>query len=163
VNRRCEPRIEVSRPVQITVFQAPENRFSGYILNLSGKGMRLLSSVPIAVGALVSVKWDRTLVLGEVCYCYGLPDGKEFGVGVQLEHALRDTVEMARLAKKLLALDCGPIPRESGDPAKNGRQQNCDEDHKQCQRQPVRGAPAPKMLLDSEIRHTPSPAHTDAT
>jgi hypothetical protein len=54
----------------------------------------------VSIGAAVKVEWSDTLLLGEVCYCR--PEGKGFAIGLRLEHAVYNTSELARLAKRLL-------------------------------------------------------------
>jgi c-di-GMP-binding flagellar brake protein YcgR len=109
VNARREPRIEVSQPVQVTILQKPETQLRGHVLNISGRGMRLLLDRPVTSGIPIKIRWENTLVLGEVCYCQRLPEGKEFAVGLRLEHCLTNTVEIARLAHKLLGSVYEPV------------------------------------------------------
>jgi hypothetical protein len=62
--------------------------------------MGLLIDREVPLGAAVKVEWSQTLLLGEVCYCR--PEGEGFVVGLQLEHALYTTAELARLARRLV-------------------------------------------------------------
>ncbi len=64
--------------------------------------MRLLLDRPVPIGTPVSVRWNNALVRGEVCFCDRLPDGRDFAASLKLEHALTDSIEIARLAQGLL-------------------------------------------------------------
>jgi hypothetical protein len=99
MEQRSEPRLDENRPVRVTVLREPQRELAGRIENISGRGMRVVVDAPIAGRAPVKLEWDGTLLLGEVCYCERAPGG--YGVGLQLEHALFDTHELARLAKRL--------------------------------------------------------------
>lgn len=79
-----------------------------HVLNISGKGMRMLVGRPLSLGTLLRVQWEGNLLLGEVCYCHHLPEGNQFAVGLQVEHSLSNTVEVARLAHRLLRADYQP-------------------------------------------------------
>jgi hypothetical protein len=84
----------------------------GHVLNISGKGMRILVDRPLPSGTLLEVNREGTLLLGEVCYCHHLPGGNQFTVGLQVEHSLSNTIEMALLAHRLLGIERQPVSRE---------------------------------------------------
>jgi hypothetical protein len=46
------------------------------------------------------VEWSNVLLLGEVCHCQAVEEG--FAIGLYLEHALYNTLELAELARRLL-------------------------------------------------------------
>src|SRR5437867_1974837 len=95
VDLRSEPRFEVNQPVTATVIGKDVDRIPARILNLSGKGMRVSIDRRLPVGAAVKIEWRDTLLLCEVCYC--CPEGELFSAGLQVEHALFHTMELASL------------------------------------------------------------------
>jgi hypothetical protein len=97
---RSQLRLEADEPVHVTVLGESETKLLGCITNYSAHGMGLVIDSPVSIGAAVKVEWSNTLLLGEVCYCQ--PAGEGFAIGLQLEHALYNTAELARLAKRLL-------------------------------------------------------------
>ena len=97
---RSQPRLEIDEPVHVTVLGESETRFLGRIINYSGNGLGLFAERPAAEGAALKVEWRDTLLLGEVCYCR--PEGDGFAIGLDVEHALYHTEELARLARRIL-------------------------------------------------------------
>jgi hypothetical protein len=97
---RSQPRWQTNEPVQVTVLGETETGFPGRITNFSSYGIGLLTDCPVAMGEAVKVEWGQTLLLGEVCHCKAVEKG--FSVGLSLEHALYDTLQLAELAKRLL-------------------------------------------------------------
>ncbi len=93
---RSQPRLETDEPVQVTVLGESETKFLGRITNYSSRGLGLLADRPAPQGAAVKVEWGDTLLLGEVCYCH--PEGEGFAIGLDVEHALYHTEELARLS-----------------------------------------------------------------
>jgi len=55
----------------------------------------------------LKIEWNQILLLGDVCYCQ--PAERGFAIGLQLEHALLHTGELARLAQALLG-EAQPSP-----------------------------------------------------
>lgn len=96
---RREPRFETTQPVRLTVLGERQTELYGNVVNLSGTGMRLIVNGAIRQGAAVKLELER-LLLGEVCYCE--PMGGDYAVGLNLEHSLVHTQELAHLAAKLL-------------------------------------------------------------
>jgi hypothetical protein len=109
MEKRGEPRFEAEQMVRATTLGEQSEEFPAQIANISGAGMRLLVDRPVPVGMTLKVEWDEILLLGEVCYCQSMEGG--YAIGVELEHALLHTGEMARLARRLLG---------DADPAWNG-------------------------------------------
>lgn len=68
------------------------------IADISGRGLRVLAAVSFAPGTLVRIDWNRTMLLGEVCYAQ--PDGARFALGLRLEHSLLHTESLDRLRKR---------------------------------------------------------------
>jgi hypothetical protein len=97
---RSQLRLEADEPVHVTVLGECEAQLLGRITNYAANGMGLEIDAPVAIGAAVKVEWSNTILLGEVCYCR--PAGEGFAIGLRLEHALYNTAELARLAKRLL-------------------------------------------------------------
>ena len=108
MDQRSEPRFSVDGPVKVTVLTEPETTLTGRIENLSGKGMRLVLDAAIPVGAPIRVDLDGTLLLGEACYCR--QEGDRCAAGVQLEHTLTLSEDLARLMRQLLAESSGSNP-----------------------------------------------------
>ncbi len=100
MDRRSESRFQTDEPVQVTVLGQTQPVVAGRLANLSGKGMRLLLESPVPVGAPIRVDMDGTMLLGEVCYCY--PEGAKWAIGLQLEHALTHSDDLARLMRQLV-------------------------------------------------------------
>jgi len=97
---RREPRFETTQPVRLTVLGERQTELYGNVVNLSGTGMRLIVNGAIPQGAAVKLEFEERLLLGEVCYCE--PMGGDYAVGLNLEHSLVHTQELARLAARLL-------------------------------------------------------------
>jgi PilZ domain-containing protein len=97
---RSQLRLEADEPVHVTVLGECETTLLGRITNYSANGMALEIDAQVSIGTAVKVEWSNTLLLGEVCYC--TPAGEGFSIGLRLEHALYNTSELARLAKRLL-------------------------------------------------------------
>lgn len=65
VNRRTEPRFGANQPAVMSVL-AP---IPGEIDGASKSGLRVTIAIPVKTGALLEVKWDRAIVVGQVRYC----------------------------------------------------------------------------------------------
>ena len=100
---RSQPRLVTKEPVQVTVLGECDTKFLGRITNSSNRGIGLLADQPAALGSAVKVEWGDTLLLGEVCHCRA--EGVGYAIGLELEHALYHTEELARLAAILLEED----------------------------------------------------------
>jgi len=103
MDKSVEPRLPVDTPVQVTVLGEPAATMMGRIQDHQRREVRLQIDQSIPVGSAVKLEWDRTLLLGEVSFCH--QQGEGFCAGLELEHALYDTEELARLARRLLDLD----------------------------------------------------------
>jgi hypothetical protein len=108
---RSQPRWNSDEPVEVTVLGEHETVFPGRITNFSSSGVGLLTDVPVAMGAAVKVEWTDTLLLGEVRHCRAVEKG--FCIGLTLEHALYNTLQLAELARRLL--DEAPAPGVEAD------------------------------------------------
>ena len=110
MDSRSEPRLETNELVQVTVLGACDTRFLGRITNSSSRGIGILADQPASLGSAVKLEWGHTLLLGEVCHCRREGDG--YAIGLELEHALYHTEELARLAAILLEEDKIPVDSE---------------------------------------------------
>ena len=98
-----QPPLETNEPVHVTVLGECDTKFLGRITDSSTRGIGLLIDRRVPLGCAVKVEWGHTLLLGEVRYCR--PEGDDFAIGLDLEHALYHTEELARLASRLLEED----------------------------------------------------------
>jgi hypothetical protein len=100
---RSQLRWEINEPVHVTVLGECETKFLGRITNYSGRGIGLLADQAAPLGSALKLESGHTLLLGEVRYCH--PEGDSFAIGLDLEHILFHTEELARLARRLLEED----------------------------------------------------------
>jgi hypothetical protein len=100
MEKRAGSRVPVNESACATLLNGAPEPFPVRIVNMSGTGMRILLERPLPQGALVKVDWEDTLLLGEVCYCEAVETG--YAAGLELEHALLQTGELARLSRRLL-------------------------------------------------------------
>jgi len=100
MERRSVPRYPANEPARVTVLGDTNRALAGRMVNLSGRGMRLLLDQDVPVGVPVRVDVDGTILLGEVCYC--AMEGNSYCVGIDLEHALTMSEELAALMRGLL-------------------------------------------------------------
>ena len=83
MERRNEPRIKINQEVTITVLGQPDSLpFQAVAVEMSGRGMRLVSPRPLPYQAAVTVEKGDLLLLGEVIRV----DGEE--IVLKLEHSL---------------------------------------------------------------------------
>jgi PilZ domain len=105
---RSEPRFPTDEPVRVTVLGGTKIEADGRIVNISGRGMRLLINTQVPAGAAIRVDVDGSLLLGEVAYCYA--DGEQYAVGLQLEQALTISEELSRLMRRLIEESANVAP-----------------------------------------------------
>ena len=86
--------------VALTILTDPAAHGLGCIHGSKHAFLEMVSDVSAAPGAAVKIERDSELVLGEVRRCLKIHGGYALDVG--LRHVLHDTVELARLARKLL-------------------------------------------------------------
>ncbi|MCS6952430.1 MAG: PilZ domain-containing protein [Bryobacterales bacterium] len=99
MERRSEPRYDLSGPADVTLLTDNPVSLQGRIINLSGRGMRVWLPQAVPAGAAVRVDVAGAMFLGEVCYCN--PDGNGYAAGFQLEHVLSMSEELAALMRAL--------------------------------------------------------------
>lgn len=92
--------LETDSSVQVTVLDQPGSVSSGRIVQSSSETVNLLAEKPAKPGDAIKLEADDALFLGEVSSCQ--PEGPGFAIRVELHHALYNTKELARLAKRLL-------------------------------------------------------------
>ncbi len=100
MDQRREIRFDTQATAEIIVLGESERRMPARLLNCSGRGLCLATSQAIAPGAALRVDVGATLLLAEATYCRA--QGGEFRVGVEVEHSLANTGEVARLMRNVL-------------------------------------------------------------
>jgi hypothetical protein len=111
MEHRAETRFESEQIVRVATLGEPPEEFLAQIENVSGTGLRLLVDRFVPAGMPLKIEWNQILLLGDVCYCQ--PAERGFAIGLQLEHALLHTGELARLARALLG---EALPSPTGEP-----------------------------------------------
>ena len=91
--------------MQVTVLVEREAACAGTIAASSNESVELLSEHPAPAGSAVKLESDGALFLGEVSSCK--PSGQGFSIWIELRHALYNTEELARFARRILEED-GP-------------------------------------------------------
>src|SRR5436305_10870502 len=94
MNHRRELRFNGDRPIQITIFGAPDIQMTARVKNVSGRGVGLELVSPLAIGAALKIALDDAILLGEVIYCR--KQGRSYYAGIELEHALYGLTDLAR-------------------------------------------------------------------
>jgi len=94
------PGLETDSPVQVTVLDDTDAVSSGRITQSSSENVSLIAEKPAQPGAAIKLEGDDVLFLGEVSSCHSEDAG--FAIDVEIHHALYNTRELARLAKRLL-------------------------------------------------------------
>ena len=80
VEHRRESRLKISKNVIVKVgslLGVPDagKQIFGVVLDMSGSGVRLATSLPMPVGAEVEIADNRTLILGEILRCEAEGEG----------------------------------------------------------------------------------------
>ena len=91
--------LEVTGPARVTLL-GEGRRVSPRSADAVAGTVRLVLDEPVVPGALLMVEWEDTDVLGEASSCERTQQG--FTVTMKVEHTLVGTIELARLARKLL-------------------------------------------------------------
>lgn len=96
VERRKEPRLEISQEVTVTILDEPGARpFQATAVDISGTGMRILSPHPVKYQAAVQVQARDLLLLGEVIRVEACEQG--ILLALKLGHSLGSLDELHRL------------------------------------------------------------------
>lgn len=77
-----------------------DTRYTGFILDCSGRGVRVQIPGKIIVGAAVRVDIDDEILLGEACYCQPIDGGSI--VGLELKQSLNHLSDLNRLMRALM-------------------------------------------------------------
>ncbi len=110
MEKRTGPRFPIDQLVLVTVLDECSDQFAGRVVNVSGNGMRLILDRPVAPGVPLKIECEETLLLGEVCYCEEVEGS--YAAGLELEHALLQTGDLARLSRRLLCQEEPVVPRK---------------------------------------------------
>lgn len=92
--------LKTNSPVQVTVLSETDVKSPGRVTQYSNESLELVAKTPASPGAAVKIEGDDVLFLGEVSSCR--TQGDSFVLNVELQHAIYNTRELARLAKRLL-------------------------------------------------------------
>jgi PilZ domain len=87
VEHRRESRLKISKNVIVKVgslLGVPDagKPMFGVVLDMSGSGVRLATSLPVPVGAEVEIADNRTMILGEILRCE--PEGEGYIAAVRV-------------------------------------------------------------------------------
>jgi hypothetical protein len=105
LERRSEPRFSLHQAVTVTQL-GPESTLlqekgpNAKLIDLSGKGMRILVTERFPLEAAVQVELENAMILGEVRYCVQEPNG--FMIGVEIHHSLLNLAKIAGLRRAFL-------------------------------------------------------------
>src|SRR5437879_2498150 len=97
------PQLCPGQPVRLTVLVEPETGVPARVLEASPAAIKVLIDKPADAGAAIRLEGENTLFLGEVRSCRY--SGGQFALDIELRHALYNTQELARLARRLLHED----------------------------------------------------------
>lgn len=86
MNRRGEPRFQVSAPAKLTPLDDPERELDCILADISGSGMKVVLSEELGEGQMISVEVGQHMVLGDVRHCTAR--GSKFVIGVEKVHAM---------------------------------------------------------------------------
>ncbi len=107
-DKRTLPRVEMNAAASLqmlgTTAGANGQATAVTIVDVSDRGMRLLTAVPMDVGQAVKIEVGDVMFLGEVCYCATTPgaDGignsdKQFYLGVVTKECLTGLASLQHL------------------------------------------------------------------
>ena len=97
----------------LTVLGDSETRvLHGRVVDLSGRGLRLILPEQIANDSAIKIEMGDHLLLGEVAY--GHDWGGEWHIGVEVQQSLLHTPDLERLRRSLLEGDEKPVVTVQG-------------------------------------------------
>lgn len=99
MRHRSPPQLEVAGVARVTLL-GEGRRLSPRSASAAAGSVELVLDEPVVPGTLLMVEWEDTDVLGETSSCERTPEG--FVVSMKVEHTLVGTMELARLARRLL-------------------------------------------------------------
>ena len=86
-DQRTVPRMEMNAAASLqmlgTTAGANGQATAVTVVDVSDRGMRLLSAAPMEAGQAVKIEVGDAMFLGEVCYCAATPDEPVFGNSVK--------------------------------------------------------------------------------
>lgn len=92
--------LEPGQSAELTLLGKKTARLNGWIVSHRGGAIELTVPADVPAGTVLQVICGESMFLGEVRCCR--PDGDTFTVGVEVEHALYNTSQLARLAARVL-------------------------------------------------------------
>jgi len=98
MDRRREHRFVTDQSVELVILGSEPGadvRLPSRLLNLSGRGLTLLSTRQIPSGTPLRVNVNDTVLLGELCHCTKAEGG--YLCGVRLEQALTSVGDLSQL------------------------------------------------------------------
>ena len=101
MDQRREPRFKADQPVVVTVLSEPEIRMQGRVVNASGRGLGLITPIPLPAGSAIRIEMEDSMVLGEAIYCRS--DAAGHFVGVEMDQVLVGLTELSRTLTALSA------------------------------------------------------------
>lgn len=103
MEKRAETRRSIRGTATLTLLCGTEEKCTAEMVNISGRGMRLISGCAIPLGVPIRVDAEDCMWLGEVCYCE--PAGSGYAVGLRLDQCLSHVSSLERLTRSLLGAD----------------------------------------------------------
>ncbi|MGD0199320.1 MAG: hypothetical protein ABSD27_01070 [Bryobacteraceae bacterium] len=85
---------------RVTLIGVKELELYGEVRRIEGSRTEVVVDTPIEPGQALKLEWGEMLLLGEVRACR--PEDRRYSVLVEMEHSVRCTQELARLARALL-------------------------------------------------------------
>jgi hypothetical protein len=92
-DQRQTQRHQLGQSAIVNVLGTASQALQGEIRNVSKGGTQLQLPRPIAIGSLLRIEYDNSLILGEVIYC--AQEQSVWVAGIRIEHALSDLTALA--------------------------------------------------------------------
>lgn len=120
MERRREHRFETDQLVELVILGAEPGddvRLQSRLLNLSGRGLTLLSERQLPAGTPVRVNLNDAVLLGELCHCTKADGG--YLCGIKLEQALTSVGDLSQLMSAVMeSMSAKPATADANVPAK---------------------------------------------
>jgi hypothetical protein len=100
MERRLNERHAANLEVTVTDIESQTRVASGRIVDISEAGVCAELSTGLAVGALVKVQIEDSVLFGHVAYC---TEGQSFRTGIEVVRVLIGQSDLARLVNAILA------------------------------------------------------------
>lgn len=85
---------------RVTLIGVEAQELYGEVRRIEGRRTEFVTDTPIQPGQVLKLEWGEMLLLGEVRACR--PEDCRYSILVEMEHSVRSTQELARLARALL-------------------------------------------------------------